>query len=154
MCIELSKQAHWRLEPHKESHSPCLTVLAVLLNANIVTAAQLVLLLLAHIVATLLSLASRGRWPSITIALLPGLGLKWQCDQLCVESQPFFALPSKKLGAYNADSHIHIWSPEAGYCSLLSVFSEPLVQSDTKWYSSQWNLLPNLPGNKLITIQN
>lgn len=141
MHTELSKQARWRpgqkkLEPHKESHSPRITVLAVLLNANIVTSAQLVLLLLAHMVATLLSLVSRGRWTSVTIAVLPGLGLKWQCDQLCVESQPFFALPSKKLGAYNADSHIHIWSPEAGYCSLeLSVFTEPLVQSDTKWYS-------------------
>lgn len=131
MHTELSQRTHQRpgqkrLELHKESHSPCLTVLAVLLNANIVTTAQPVLLLLAHMVVTLLSLASRGRRTSITVVVLPGLGLKWQCDQLCVVSQPFFVLPAKKLGAYNAgpmpasNLHIHIWSLEAG-CSNLEL---------------------------------
>lgn len=113
-----------RLKPHKESHSPCLIVLAVLLNANSVTAAQPVLLLPAHMVVTLPSLASRGRRASIAVVVLPGLGLKWQCDQLCVESQPFFVLPAKESGAWAADpmqasnSHIHIWSLEAGCCNL------------------------------------
>lgn len=31
---------------------------------------------------------------SISVFVLPGLGLKWQWDQLCVESQSFFMLPA------------------------------------------------------------
>lgn len=65
-----------RLKPHKKSHSPCLIVLAVLLNAKSVTAAQPVLLLPAHMVVTLPSLASRERRASIAVVVLPGLGLK------------------------------------------------------------------------------
>lgn len=76
-------------------------------------------------VVTLPSLAEGGR-ASITAVVLPGLGLKWQRDQLCVESQPFFILPAKELGARAVDpmqasnSHIHIWSLEAG-CSNLEL---------------------------------
>ena len=40
-----------------------------------------------------------GRRAALTVVVLPGLGLKWQRDQLCVESQPFFVLPAKELEA-------------------------------------------------------
>lgn len=34
----------------------------------------------------------------ITAVVQPGSGWKWQRDQLCVESQPFFVFPAKKSG--------------------------------------------------------
>lgn len=75
-------------------------------------------------VVTLPSQAEGGRRASLTAFVQPGLGLKWQRDQLCVESQPFFVLLAKESRAGAVDpmqasnSHIHIWSLEAGYSNL------------------------------------
>lgn len=62
-------------------------VLAALLNAYSVTSARPVLLQQNFI-------GVKEEEGSISAFVLPGLGLKWKCDQLCVESQSFFMLPA------------------------------------------------------------
>lgn len=132
---------------------------SIVLNANCVTAAQPVLHLPALMVLTLPSPASGGRGARITAVMMPGLGLKRQCDQLCVQSQPFFVLSAKESAAWVADpKHVFIcahWRLGGGV--IVEVF-EPQAQPDTKEQktlrSSRWQLLFSLlhDWNKTITI--
>lgn len=97
-----------------------------------------------------------GRRAALTVVVLPGLGLKWQRDQLCVESQPFFVLPAKELEARAVDPKqacklTHSYLVTSGRVQQTGVilvgFSKPPAQLDMKkkdWrtlHSSQKNLL-------------
>lgn len=119
-----------RLQPHKESHSSGLIALARWPNANSATAAQPVPLLPATTVVT--QGVRREEGPLYLQSRCLVWALKWQCDQLCVESQPFFVPSAKESGAWGRltgptglkNLHIHIWSLDAGCRNVESAVSK------------------------------
>lgn len=128
-----------RLKPHKESHSPCLIVLAVLLNANSVTAAQPVLLLPAHMVVTSITGVKReeGQYSCSHVAWF---GFKMAVWPTMCGISAILRSPCQGIGSLGRWSHAGLKLTHSYLVTrsrvlqsgvIVEVF-EPQTQSDTK----------------------